>query len=164
MTPPLPSNSDDLELNNIEKYGCHIWSVFDPNDVEPEFSYSAGFTKTVQQGEVIIFGLRSDVRVYMINETLRQCRHDLKLKDGCSISGLIEGFDVIARAIPEKNITPEFFGTAIWYSRHEFESELHTAYQLVWPGALDGLYPWEEGCDPEVIVQQPALYQREASQ
>jgi hypothetical protein len=30
--------------------------------------------------------------------------------------------------------------------------------QIVWPGKLDGLFPWEEGCNELVIERQLPLY------
>jgi len=36
---------------------------------------------------------------------------------------------------------------------------LNEAFQVVWPGAQQGFYPWDEGCDLYVIDYQPALYE-----
>lgn len=144
---------------NVEKHGCHVMSVFDPNGELPEFTYSIGFPETVDQPEVIIFGLSSEIRHSMVNETLRLCREGLVLEDGKHVSGLLEGHDCVAREVPSDAIDPEHFGSAMWFDRHIGNSGLKRAFQLVWPGARDGLYPWDEGASQEVIDAQPALYE-----
>ncbi|EIZ79776.1 hypothetical protein WSK_1666 [Novosphingobium sp. Rr 2-17] len=146
-------------LDNIERHGCHVTCVFDPDDNDVDFSYSAGFTYSLNQGEVIVFGLSRELMHSMVNEVMRQCRDEsLVLSDGLSISGLIEGFDVIARIIPPQNIKREFFNSAMWHHLGRFGDGLSVAYQLVWPGAQQGLFPWEEGCHEDVIALQPPLY------
>jgi hypothetical protein len=147
-------------LADIDKFGCQVLTVFDPDGLKPSFAYSIGFTRTVGQGEVIVFGLNHDLMASMVNETLAQCRDGLELGDGKRISGLLEGFDTIARKIPPENIKLENFNSAIWFHRREFRSELALAYQIVWPGAQQGLFPWEDGCDPYVIDMQPPLYEQ----
>ena len=143
-------------ISNVEKFGCHVTTVFDPEGVEPSFTYSIGFTRSIGQGEVIVFGLSSNLMGFMINETLRQCRDGLRLAEGVRISGLLEDFDVVVRSIPQANITREHFNSALWFHRREFGTELEDAFQLVWPGAREGLFPWDDGssCDA-----QPALYE-----
>ncbi|MEM1051709.1 MAG: DUF4262 domain-containing protein [Pseudomonadota bacterium] len=147
---------------NVEKHGCHVMSVFDPDGELPEFTYSIGFPETVGQPEVIIFGLSSDIRHSMVNETLRLCRDGLVLEDGEQVSGLLEGHYCIAREVPSCAIDAEHFGSAIWFNRHIGHGGLARAFQIVWPGALNGLFPWDKGAGQEVIDAQPALYEAAA--
>ena len=147
-------------LSNVEEFGCHVTTVFDPDGTDPSFSYSAGFTETVEQGEVIVFGLGHDLMHRMINLTLDECREGLVLADGMSIQGLLEGFDVIARKIPFSGLDREHFNSSMWFHQYRFDSELRSAFQLVWPGAQQGLFPWEAGCDEYVIKIQQPLYER----
>ncbi|MEZ5734798.1 MAG: DUF4262 domain-containing protein [Novosphingobium sp.] len=147
-------------FSNVADHGCHVTYVFDNEDTDfVPFCYSAGFTKTVGQGEVIAFGLPMDVMKFMINQTLRQCREGMVLEDGKHISNLLEGFDVVARLVWPEYIEREYFNSAMWFHRCEFGSDLEQAYQLVWPGAVNGLFPWEEGCSQDVIDLQPPLYE-----
>lgn len=141
---------------NVRDHGCHITSV----SGEPPFTYSAGFLETASQPEVIIFGLPSKLCASMINGLLRMCREGLELIDGAEIEGLLQGHRVIARAIDPDNIVRDYFNSAIWYEKRRTGGFLDRAVQLVWPGALDGLFPWDEGCSKDVRDLQPALYER----
>lgn len=147
-------------LANVERTGCHIPYVFGGDD-EPDyipFGYSVGFPSTVGQPEVIVFGFPGDLTAAVINGILRQCRDGLKLTDWLEVNGLIEGHSCILREVGPDNITIEHFNSAIWYSRMIVEEPLDRAFQIVWPGARDGLFPWEDDCTQTVRDRQPALY------
>jgi hypothetical protein len=151
----------DYELKivkNVEDYGCHVSSVFDPDDVAPPFSYSVGFWETIGQPEVIILGLSSHMGLFAINETLRQCQAGLQLFDGQHIEWPYEEFDMmcVARPVDAKNLTREYFNSAIWYHSMRTGKPLEAALQLVW--AYSGLFPWDEGAPPELLEDQPLLY------
>ena len=146
-------------LDNVEQFGCQVTSVFTPDGVGPGFSYSIGFKKTVQQPEVIIFGLSSELMHSMINNLLEQCRQGLILNDGVSIDGLLSGFQCIARKVHPNQIETEYFNSSMWYHKRAFGSELVDAVQIVWPGAVDGKFPWEKGSSDYVQEMQPPLYQ-----
>lgn len=144
---------------DVRDYGCHITQVSE-DDEGPGFSYSIGFPVTVRQPEVIVFGLRNDVMKSITNKILRQCEAGLMLGEGVPVSDLIEGFYCILRHVTDAEAIKEHFGWAAWYHRSQNHRELVEAYQIVWPGAVDGLYPWDEGCSQIVINSQPALYKK----
>ncbi|WP_305098226.1 DUF4262 domain-containing protein [Croceibacterium aestuarii] len=146
-------------VDMVDKHGCFIMSVFDPEGVAPDFSYSIGYARTVQQPDVIVFSLPKSLRASMINEIWRQMSEDgLELSDGAEISDLLEGHICVAREVTDPAAIAEHFGSAIWYYRHIGMPAVSRAFQIVWPGAHQGLLPWEEGCASEVIEDQPALY------
>lgn len=147
-------------VGNVCKHGCHINYVFDPDEEEPNFAYSVGFPATLNQPEVIVFGLSQDVMGFMINETLRKCRRGFQLTDRAEISGLLEGHRCIMRAIQPHFIIPDYFNSAMWYRRYKIGDHMLDAFQIVWPGAQDGLFPWQDGCAEIVREAQPALYER----
>ena len=151
-------------LDNIRDHGCQVQFVFDEAGFEPDFSYSIGFPATVEQPEVIVFGLNRELMTSMVNEVWRQAADEgLVLEDGKRISSLIEGFDCIAREITEPKAIRDHFGWATWYYRSQRGEAVERAFQLVWPGAKQGLFPWESGCAEEVIEMQPALFARRTS-
>jgi hypothetical protein len=157
VTPAEETAFEQNIIANVRKHGCHINYVFDPDGDEPGFAYSVGFPETIGQPEVITFGLPMNVMQFMINETLRQCRAGLRLADGLEISGLLEGHVCVLLEIPHGNITRDYFNSAMWFRRHVAGEEMDAAFQIVWPGAQDGLFPWDEGCAEEVIALQPPL-------
>jgi hypothetical protein len=146
-------------VDDIQQFGCHVSLVFDEKGELPDFAYSIGFPVTVGQPEVIVYGLKRELMHSMVNSIHRQCADGLTLKDDLAILDLIEGFECVARRVVDPEAIKEHFGWAIWYHRSQHGKELKEAYQIVWPGAQQGLYPWQSGCDEFVISQQPALYE-----
>lgn len=158
MTEPRPLNEHEQRLlQNVSEHGCGVISVFDPDGEQPSFSYSVGFPETISQPEVIVVGLPSDLSGFMINELLRQGRDGLVLTDWISVDGLLDGFVCILRAIPPHRIEAEYFNSAMWFERRRSGEDMTAAFQIVWPGAVHGLFPWEEGAD--FYDEQPALYE-----
>ncbi len=155
--PALSDYEQDI-LENVARSGCHITVVIDPDQQDPPFAYSAGFPETAGQPEVIVFGLSTEMMTFMINKTLDQCEAGLVLSDGVEIEGLLRGHKVIAREVAARFIIRDYLASAIWYERHQTGRALERVIQLVWPGALDGLFPWDKGCDQQVRDLQPALY------
>jgi hypothetical protein len=146
-------------VDNIRDYGCQVQFVFDPNGKLPDSSYSIGFPVSVGQPEVIVLGLPRELMHSMVNEVRRQCAAGLILRDGTVVSGLLEGFDCVLRHVISTEAIREHFGWAIWYHRSQRNEEMREVYQIVWPSAQQGLFPWEPDCHPDVIALQPALYE-----
>lgn len=161
MIDPRPLNDMEKSIvDGVEKHGCFIMSVFDPDGIKPNFSYSIGFENTSGQPEVIVFSLPKDFRASMINELYRQIAEDsLDLKDGLRIKGLLVGHDCVARKVTSPEAIAAHFGSAIWFNRRYGSGEMTHIFQIVWPGAHEGLFPWESGCSQSVIDDQPALYE-----
>lgn len=152
-------------LRNIDDFGCYAVSVFDPDGEQLPFTYSVGLPISVGQPDVIISGQSTKLMHFMVNEICRQCREEeLVLTNMGAIQGLIEGYDCIAREIPASNITSDYFNSAIWAHRHQFGRPMERAFQIVWPGVGQRMFPWDNGCDPAVIYNQLTLYEQEAPQ
>ncbi|MBV7264853.1 DUF4262 domain-containing protein [Erythrobacter ani] len=147
-------------LQNIADHGCQVNHVFDPDGASPRFSYSVGLPKTVGQPEVIVFGLKNDVMHSMINALLDQCRSGLELQDGLIIDDLLDDYECVAKKVLPENIVSDWFASAIWYERYRTGQNMSAAFQIVWPGVQQRLFPWEATCDETVIDAQPALYER----
>lgn len=147
---------DKKLLADIAEHGFQALHIHPEGD-EPAYTFSIGFTETLSAPEVVIFGLRRELMHNMFWETFRQLQAGKVMADGQLCSDLIEGFDCIARPVhPSWNY--KYLGSAIWHARYRTGSDAVSAFQLFWPGAQQGLFPWEAGCDPFVISQQPALY------
>jgi hypothetical protein len=46
----------------------------------------------------------------------------------------------------------------LWYYRYRGKLDQFKAFQIFWPGKLDGLFPWDDGVDASVMAVQPLLY------
>jgi hypothetical protein len=71
---------------------------------------------------------------------------------------LIEGFGCIGMAATDPKLFTEYATFANWFWRHKGHAGHPGVIQLVWPGSEDSLFPWEEGCSPDVIAAQPKLW------
>jgi hypothetical protein len=154
---PLSDHEQKI-IDCIDEHGWFCTSVFgdEPGDT---FSYSVGFSKTLSAPECIIFGLPTKLMHSMLWTVFRQIRDGAVLSDGARWSGLIEGFDCISRPVYPSRITREHFNSALWYWGNPTDrgAELQ-AFQMFWPGAGDGLFPWETNSSKIVRDRQPALY------
>lgn len=144
-------------LDNVRDHGCHINYVADPEGEQPPFGYSVGFPETIGQPEVIVFGLSSELVAAMINAIYRQCRDGLQMEDGLAVSDLLAGHDCVLERVAPGNIIPDYFNSAMWFCRHTTGEAMDAAYQIVWPGAQDGLFPWDEDASDEVRALQLPL-------
>lgn len=146
-------------IDDIAEHGCHVMKVFDNADGLPNFAYSVGLPVSVGQPEVLVYGLRLELMHSMINEIYRQCSEGLELLDGKRVHNLIGGHDCIVRRCTDLGVIEEHLGWASWYHRSQQGKEVEEFFQIVWPGAVNGLFPWEEGASLDVIDAQPALYE-----
>ena len=145
-------------LSTIDEHGWQFTFVFDPDGEEPDFGYSVGFTKTLKAPEFIIFGLPKDLMSSMLWEVYRQIQSGTEPEDGMAWEGLLEGFSCISRKAIHKELHTEYTVSANWLWRENGNVGAPEVFQLVWPGAQQGLFPWEEGCVQDVIDGQPALW------
>ena len=145
-------------LQNIEKFGWQSMSVFDPDGEDPSFTYSIGFTSSVKGPEFIVFGLNTELMHSMLWEVFRQLEDGKSPTEGSRWINVLEGVDCVARAVHPTNIIPEYLNSAIWFWKHIGHEGVPPVMQLIWPGKLDGLFPWDDGCDEAVRELQPALY------
>jgi hypothetical protein len=145
-------------VRSVEMDGCFVVSVFDPDDEAVPFSYSIGFTKSLGQPEVVLFGLAAKTAHPLINDLFRLCQNGLVLADWVMIDNLFVGYHCIARSVDESWIIQRQFASALWYHRTKMNSALEDVVQIVWPDA-DGIFPWQEGCADWVIADQPPLYE-----
>lgn len=157
MTRETDAAFEQKIIANVREHGCHITLVSDPDGDVPPFAYSVGFPETLGQPEVIVFGLPADVMRFVINETMRKCREGFRLEDGAELDGLLDGHVCVACAVAPEYLTRDYFNSAMWFRRHVAGEEMDAAFQIVWPGVEDGLFPWDDGCADVVRDLQPCL-------
>ncbi|MES1157045.1 MAG: DUF4262 domain-containing protein [Alphaproteobacteria bacterium] len=156
--PPL-SDYEQRIIDAIDEHGWFCPYIFDDKSKNPDFAYSVGFTQTLDCPEFIVFGLGQNLMHAILSRVFRQIRDGKRPEDNQRWSDLIEGFDCIARAVHSTNIVRDYFNSAMWFWGDPAErgSELK-AFQLVWPSAKTGLFPWDADCAQEVRDLQPPLY------
>jgi hypothetical protein len=145
------NESEKSIINNIEKYGCHINSVFDNKGEDPDFSYTVGIQKSQNQPELIIFGLRKELGAWIANEYNRKVIEGIKFDATNFYSGFIDGFDVCFKPV-SKRCKEEYMLSCCWlYGDQDFE-----AVQLIYP-TVKGIWPWETEASASFKSFQPSM-------
>lgn len=142
----------------VDEHGWQYTHVFDPEGESPNFGYSVGFASTLNSPEFIIFGLPRKLMNNMLWEIYRQIENGAVPADGMRWSGLLEGFDCISRAATHEDLYSDYVVSADWLWKTRGNEGHPQVFQMVWPGARQGLFPWEDGCSQEVIDAQPSLW------
>lgn len=145
-------------IENVEKHGWFATTVFDPQGNDPMFTYSTGFSKTLNSVEFIIFGLDKSLMHDMLWQVFDQLKAGVVPQNDMRWSDLLNGFDCVSKKATHPKLYEEYVCTADWFWRHEGHKAHPEVYQLVWPGAQQGLFPWDPGCNPYVISQQTKLW------
>jgi hypothetical protein len=154
---PLSEYEQNL-IDNVARYGWHCTIVGAGDRGEPGFAYTVGLWETHCTPELIVFGLGNRLMHAMLSEMVRQLEGGKPLSDGARWSTLLEGFDCVTRPVHPTQRVPQYLNSALWYRGYRTGDEDIDAYQVFWPGAEQGLFPWERGCDPFVRDCQPQLY------
>jgi hypothetical protein len=142
--------SEEKCLADVATYGLHVIKVLGDNEW-PEFTYSIGLYHTFQIPEIIILGLPSDLAHSVLNEIASRARDGERFQTTDTVTGLLEGFPVVFRSVPEAHIEPHF-GWARWF----YDGQPFPALQLVWP-TTSGIWPWEERASDDFRARQPIL-------
>lgn len=156
----------DYEKDIVRNVAEHGWfcvcvgvPASDPSN-KPSFAYSVGFWETLRKPELIVFGLPLKLMHSMLWEAFRQLKAGTaQMNDGERWSNLIDGFECISRPVHQSQIRRETFNSALWYRRHQAGgSDDLSAFQLFWPGKVNGRFPWEADSSESVRELQPQLY------
>lgn len=149
--------SERKVVEDVARYGFHSLGV-GADGREPHFRYSIGLWESIASPDLIIFGLDMQLMHNMLWELFRQIKGGKVLRDGERYAELIEGFDCAVRPVHHSHMH-EYFGFGLWYHRHKArDPSTLRAYQVFWPGAVQGLFPWEKECVEDVRDAQPQLY------
>ena len=158
MSSDEPAEHEQKLLKNIETYGWQCNNVFDPDGVEPDFSYSVGFAGSLGSPEFIIFGLRRELMQSMLASLYDQIKAGATVEHDKRWSDLLEGYECVSKRATAHNLFQEYTTVSKWLWNYQGNKGSPEIYQIVWPGAVDGLFPWDEGCDDVVRKSQPQLW------
>jgi len=144
-------------IEDIRQHGVHILHVFDDNGVSPDFSYSVGLWHTHGHPEVLISGLKEDLRHRLLNNLNYQIEHGRQYMDGHSCTDVIDGYRCYFQKLPKRQYRKHLGWDRWFYGDDEFD-----AMQMLWP-SVDHIYPWEEKASEflkssqEVLTKIPVL-------
>ncbi len=143
--------NDRRVARDIERYGCHVISVFDPDGRLPSFSYSIGIQDSSGAPDVIVFGLRPELAGYLVNEYNRRLRKGKRFKRGRKYFGFLQGFPVYFEPARRARYVRYAYGCARYYGEREY-----SMVQLVWP-STKGVWPWNKSASKWLVRNQPML-------
>lgn len=147
------SGPDRKLLEDIERVGWHVISVFSPESDEPEWSFSIGLFQSFRHAEIITFGLPRDRRSAVINSAGRQVQAGkIYQANGEYADILAAPYKCAFRDVP-RSLYREYVGYALWF----YESDPFPLIQCFWPDK-EGLFPWDDQCNEHVRVAQPTLF------
>ncbi len=145
------AENDKRVAKDVREYGCHIISVFDPEQTQPFFSYSIGIQETSGTPEAIVVGLKPKLGGFIINEYNRQVRAGMRFERGRLYSGFLEGFPVYIEPAKQKLLAEYTLGCMRYYQRKPY-----SVVQIIWPSTT-GIWPWETGATQWFKSNQPML-------
>jgi hypothetical protein len=152
---PQDDERDQAFINDVIKHGHMVMAVEptvdDPFD-EPAFSYSVGGFEAYGAPEILISGLRPELRHSMINYFMECWEKGDRLACGVRYSGFIEGFDIVCLNA-SKSALRTHATFADWYH----ERKPFPLWQMIWPGAVAGEFPWDVAEDSELLDLQENL-------
>ena len=144
-------------LSHIEKYGCSVTSVFDPEGDEPPFTYSIGIAKSAAAPELIIVGLKSELSHWLVNEYNRRVRGGETFVPGATYRGFLEGHEVQFVEVAEEHREGYMLSACWLHGGPSFE-----ALQMVWP-STSGAWPWDPELPDSLRQSQPLLSKTSAA-
>lgn len=145
------TDNDKRVARDIQKYGCHVVSVFDPKGRLPFFSYSIGIQDSGGAPDVIVIGLRPELGGYLVNEYNRRVRDGARFKRGTKYADFLTGFPVYIEPARPERYRRYAYGCARYYTGREY-----SIVQLVWP-STSGIWPWNLSASKWLVKNQPML-------
>jgi hypothetical protein len=131
------AENDKRVAEDIRKFGCHVISVFDPEETQPTFSYSVGIHETTGAPEAIVIGVRPELGHFMVNEYNQKVRGGTKFERGVLYSGFLEGFSIYVEPAKASRLNEYTLGCYRYYGGKPFST-----VQLIYP-STSGVWPWQ---------------------
>jgi len=143
--------NDQRVAEDVAKFGCHVISVFDPEEKLPNFSYSVGIEESSSAPEAIVIGVKPALGHAMINEYNDQVRKGVKFKRGILYPGFLEGFEIFIEPAKSSLLSEYTLGCSRYYS-----GAAYSVVQLIYP-TTTGLWPWQASASEWFRANQPML-------
>ncbi len=152
----MSTTTDDRRAENdkrvaadVKTYGCHVISVFDPEEEHPLFSYSIGIQETSGVPEAIVVGLKPNLGGFMVNEYNRRVRAGERFRRGTLYPGFLDGFSVYIEPAKRTLFDEYTRGCDRYYKDQEY-----SVVQIIWP-STSGVWPWQRRASEWFKANQP---------
>ncbi len=145
------SGNDQRVADDIREYGCHVISVFDPDEKHPTFSYSVGIQASTGAPEAIVVGVRHQLGHAMVNAYNRQICKGVQFKRGVLHTGFLEGFSIYVEPTKRRLLSEYTLGCERYYQGTDY-----SVVQLIYPSTA-GLWPWQAAASEWFKSNQPML-------
>lgn len=145
------AENDKRVAADVDKYGCHVISVFDPEEKRPSFSYSVGIQATSGAPEAIVLGVRPNLGHSMINEYNDQVRKGVRFERSVQYPGFLEGFNIYVESTKSTLLSEYTLGCTRFYKGTDY-----SVVQLIYP-TTDGVWPWQKAASEWFKSNQPML-------
>ncbi len=140
-------------LEHIEKFGCSVTSVFDPDNEKPPYSYSIGIARSCGAPELIVVGLNQDLGHDLVNVYNDKVQTGKRFELGVEYQDFLEDFPIQFAQVMRKYRERYMLSTSWLYGGPEFE-----ALQLIWP-STSGIWPWQSEAPNWLCDIQPLLFE-----
>ena len=112
--------------SDIASFGWHVLHVFSEDEVS--FSYTVGFTETLYHAEIIMSGLRRELRHDLLNDIGNLIKNGERFENGDLSHCVAKGLPVKFIAVSDK-LRREYLGLAA----NRYGDAGFKALQCVWP-------------------------------
>lgn len=143
--------NDKRVAADVEKYGCHVISVFDPEGKLPTFSYSVGVQASSGAAEAIVIGVRASLGLSMVNQYNAQVRQGVRFQRGVQYAGFLEGFCIYVEPAKPELLSEYTLGCGRFY-----KGTPYSVVQLIYP-TTTGVWPWQRPASEWFKSNQPML-------
>ncbi|RYF92040.1 MAG: DUF4262 domain-containing protein [Caulobacteraceae bacterium] len=133
----------------IREHGWFSTHILEEDGL-PGFSFTTGFWLEQRFPEIILFSIPRHDRHEILWDLYRDIL-DGDLPPIGAPAPLLGQHPGVLMPVARKNYA-EHLGWCMWF----YQGEDFPCLQLFWPDRW-GRFPWEEGCDPEVVELQPNL-------
>jgi Domain of unknown function (DUF4262) len=146
------SATEQQILADVDTEGIHIEIVKPEKKGSPAWAYSIGLQKTMQQPDIIIFGLRPVTMQQLIGNAAERMREGVAYDDGLEDEELLQGYTCVFKSVREI-----WYDVTVKHARWFYGGSNFPLLQLYWPDR-NGKFPWDPKCQPEVRSLQPLLH------
>lgn len=151
------AQNDQRVAHDVATHGCHVISVFDPEEKLPTFSYSVGMRRSTGAPDAIVLGVRASLGHALVNEYKDRIRAGELFERGVPYEGFLDGFSIYVEPARRALFGEYTLGCDRFYNGEPYE-----VVQLVYP-TTSGVWPWSKRASAWFVTNQPMLGRRNPS-